>query len=307
MNPKKNFYHFLHSTGRLQLVDIFWSDSLQSDMKGIRDLYILCVGEYSDTFYVGILGRWFPLVAMKHLVVQNITIIQILWAIMLAVFVSWSAVSYGRMCRVFVCPGTLQAVFERPWALLLSSVSHNDLVHFVQNSFTYWSLAPQVLGVLHNKPHYFLLLYSTGAICASGVSLLVHHFMTVAIRLLYSHRRGCNKLNSNGGSHGASGSLYAMTALLILSRPDLSYYLPWADGMVEVTGAQLLLFQLAADWLRHHFRHGQVDVAAHAGGALGGVVWHFYLSRAVPWYPAVTFGQSSSWGSWFYAALGRGG
>lgn len=149
--------------------------------------------------------------------------------------VSWNNVTNGRI-----------------WTILSSCMSHENTSHLLFNAFTYYFMAPAVLALLGNTS--FLVLYFGGGIVSSCASLYW-------------------KQNSqrSGGSHGASGAVYAVVSFFACVAPTTKFLLfgilplpAWAvvsgiflwDGYGTVTNKQTT-----------------TDTAGHIGGLLAGMAY----------------------------------
>ena len=158
----------------------------------------------------------------------------------------------------------------RWWTLLTSSITHFELMHLGINMYMIYQWAPLILtnyGLAH-----FAGIWSVGAICCSGASLLLD---------VYRRRRG--RISSNervdpteqfGGSVGASGSLSGILMLLAMVAPSMGVAI-W--GILPMTLGQLqpviAIGSVAAMWFGWAPRVGH---AGHLGGMAGG--WLYWLT-----------------------------
>lgn len=238
------------------------------------------VGTYDGRRFVGCFGCWLPLpsvppaladplgVCARWLCARNAS--GGTWApheafgvACLVVFALWHVLPEGVMWRHFTTsPSALRS--GRVWTLLTAAVSHCEPIHLLHNLLSIFAVAPQLAARVPCRELAELLLAS--ALASSCASLLA----------AYSADRA---RHAAPPSLGASGVVLALAA----ARATLSPAQRCAVYGVEMPASHALLVQLALDcalaaYAHSTRRHGagraaadvQVDVAAHAGGALCG-------------------------------------
>ncbi|KAJ3521380.1 hypothetical protein NM688_g9023 [Phlebia brevispora] len=147
----------------------------------------------------------------------------------------------------------------RLWTLVTACFSHELTGHLFVNAFTFYFMAPPVLGALGNLG--FLGLYLGGGIISSFVSLWWHARMN----------------HPDMHSHGASGAIYSVVTFFACAAPRTTFYL---FAIVPVP-AWLCVSGLFA-WDAYSAvtdKRIQTDSAGHVGGVLAGIA--YFLAKAL--------------------------
>ncbi|KAH9894294.1 rhomboid-domain-containing protein [Cubamyces lactineus] len=140
----------------------------------------------------------------------------------------------------------------RWWTVVTCCFSHENITHLLFNGFAYYFTAPVVLSLLGNVG--FLGLYLGSGIVSSVAAVAWRYYTNPHVR---------------GGSHGASGAIYAVTSFFACVAPNATFALfgvfplpAWAF----VTGIFL--------WDGYNAivpSGGRTDHAGHIGGLLSGI------------------------------------
>ncbi|KAF7800017.1 hypothetical protein EIP86_011260 [Pleurotus ostreatoroseus] len=142
---------------------------------------------------------------------------------------------------------------------LTSCFSHELTGHLLLNAFSFYFMAPPVLGALGNVG--FLGLYLGGGIVSSFVSLWWNNDMK----------------HTHYSSHGASGALYSVITFFACAAPRTTFYLFAVVPMPAwlcVSG--LFLYDAYSSVYE---RGGSTDTAGHVGGVLAGAA--YFLAKAL--------------------------
>ncbi|KDQ64808.1 hypothetical protein JAAARDRAFT_238415 [Jaapia argillacea MUCL 33604] len=146
----------------------------------------------------------------------------------------------------------------RIWTILTSCFSHEDTAHIFFNAFTYYFMAPSVIGVLGNAQ--FLTLYLGGGVVCSLTSLAWHR---------YKHR--------DTSSHGASGAGYAIISFLAAMSPRSTFSL---YGIIPIPAwlvvSGIFVWDAGSAIMD---KRSSTDTAGHIGGLLAGVAYYFFKIR----------------------------
>ncbi|KAI0699428.1 hypothetical protein BC835DRAFT_1267788 [Cytidiella melzeri] len=146
----------------------------------------------------------------------------------------------------------------RIWTLLSCCFSHEGAAHIFVNAFTFYFMAPPVLGVLGKRS--FLLLYLGGGIFSSLSSMWFNN--VVLPKPHYS-------------SHGASGAMYSVISFLACLAPSLKFQL-W--GVIPIPAWLFVSGVFAMDtYSALENKRAGTDTAGHVAGILGGIA--FYLGK----------------------------
>ncbi|EPQ59549.1 rhomboid-domain-containing protein [Gloeophyllum trabeum ATCC 11539] len=146
----------------------------------------------------------------------------------------------------------------RWWTLLTCCFSHQEMMHFLVNAFTYGFMAPGVIAILGNAS--FLTLYLGGGILSSGLSLLWSEQVK----------------KRDTSSQGASGAIYAVISFFacVAPRAELLIF-----GIVPcpawIVVGSLFVYD---SWRSITDRGGRTDTAGHIGGMFAGA-GYFILKR----------------------------
>ncbi|PWN46680.1 rhomboid-domain-containing protein [Violaceomyces palustris] len=220
-----------------------------------------------------------PLTSLLNHRLPGNTILWILMALNLLVFLSWT---YSvQVVKKFNDPGpflfmTKNFLFGEPnlregrwWTLITSCLSHKDLPHFLINMVSLSFMAPPVLALV--GPSTFLGLYLGAGIVSCGVSAFWNRFVEP---LLYEEGQGRGR---DGFSQGASGSVYAIMTTFACVQPNatfLIFFVLPAPAWACVTG----FFAWDLYSASVHSKNSKVDSAGHVGGILAGLLfWRFGL------------------------------
>lgn len=166
--------------------------------------------------------------------------------------------SPGRCHRHGLC--TLNALRSgRVWTALTSNLLHAEPVHLLHN----------LLQILHFGPVVHAALGCEHALQLLVASALASSLASVVWHGLMNRRRG-------EGSIGASGVAIALVSAnaALFPRHTVSMY-----GL-ELSAAAVPFVYILLDALATRGQHGEVDVAAHAGGAAAG--WALAQLRRAP-------------------------
>ncbi|KII95773.1 hypothetical protein PLICRDRAFT_34716 [Plicaturopsis crispa FD-325 SS-3] len=148
----------------------------------------------------------------------------------------------------------------RIWTLLTSAFSHYKFDHILFNGFTFWFMALPVLEMLGNKQ--FLILYLGGSIASSLFSQGVKLFST-------------NEMRKDAHSHGASGAIYAVMALLACVSPTSKFLF---FGVIPVPAWACVSGLFAYDSFRTlRGEESGTDHGGHVGGVLSGI--GYFIAR----------------------------
>ena len=148
----------------------------------------------------------------------------------------------------------------RLWTALTANCAHAHPAHLIHNLLQVLHLGPIVASALGCERSLLLLLATALASSLASVAW-------------FGVLGGNGGAGSIGGSGVAMGLVAANAALF--PRVDVSMY------GVQLTAAQLPIAYLLLDAISASGRQGQVDVSAHAGGALAG--W-MLAKRWRPWW-----------------------
>ena len=168
------------------------------------------------------------------------------------------------------------------WRLLSCLLLHANALHVGSNL-----LALAVLGGVAERAYghaRFLVLF-VGAGAAGGLASLAHQAQ-LALQ------------GGGGGSIGASGAVFGVGAAVVVAAVRMRGLLPaWRVRALIGATLPLLLSSFAAGFARPG-----TDNAAHAGGALAGLI----LGLALPFSPKLTLGRAETplaRGAWGAAGL----
>ncbi|RDX53167.1 hypothetical protein OH76DRAFT_1376444 [Lentinus brumalis] len=143
----------------------------------------------------------------------------------------------------------------RCYTLLTSCFSHEDAMHLAFNGFTFYFMAPHVLGILGNVS--FLGLYLGGGIVSSLAGIAWRN---------YTQRSGQAQ---RSGAHGASGAIYSVISFFACMSPNATFLL---FGIVPMPAWAMVtgIFLYDGYSAVNHQRSG-TDTAGHIGGLLAGI------------------------------------
>ncbi|CDO74035.1 hypothetical protein BN946_scf185043.g85 [Trametes cinnabarina] len=147
----------------------------------------------------------------------------------------------------------------RWWTLVTSCFSHEDSMHILFNGFTFYFMAPAVLSILGNVG--FLGLYLGSGIVSSLAGIAWRNY---------------DKAHSQpAGSHGASGSIYAVISFFACLAPTTTFLL---FGIVPMPAWAFVtgIFLYDGYSALNHMR-ARTDTAGHIGGLLSGI--GFYIAK----------------------------
>ncbi|KAI9003893.1 hypothetical protein DFJ74DRAFT_713412 [Hyaloraphidium curvatum] len=168
-------------------------------------------------------------------------------------FGDWKALRFMRMN--FLCDWNGVVGAKRVWTLLTSTFSHNEMWHFGINMFVLHSFGSTVIQTIGSR--LFLQLYLLSGVASSCAGLVYYR--------LFDRR-------SNAPSHGASGSITAITAVFASIYPTATIFV-WFIPMpawAAVAGLVGMDVYRAASGTS-----GRTNTAAHIGGALTGLAYFF--------------------------------
>ncbi|RPD61898.1 hypothetical protein L226DRAFT_613256 [Lentinus tigrinus ALCF2SS1-7] len=181
------------------------------------------------------------------------------------VFVSWNLAwikyqstgdpsSYLWMRKHFIATASSLSL-DRCYTLLTSCFSHEDSMHLLFNGFTFYFMAPHVLGILGNVS--FLGLYLGGGIVSSLVGIAWRN---------YTQKQGQAQ---RSGAHGASGAIYSVISFFACMAPNATFLL---FGIIPMPAWAMVtgIFLYDGYSAVNHQRAG-TDTAGHIGGLLAGI------------------------------------
>ncbi|KAI0721848.1 hypothetical protein C8T65DRAFT_704928 [Cerioporus squamosus] len=168
--------------------------------------------------------------------------------------------SYLWMRKHFIATSSSLSL-DRCYTLLTSCFSHEDSMHLLFNGFTFYFMAPHVLGMLGNVS--FLGLYLGGGIVASLAGIAWRN---------YTQRSGQPQ---RSGAHGASGAIYSVISFFACVAPNSTFLL---FGIVPMPAWAMVtgIFLYDGYSAVNHQRSG-TDTAGHIGGLLAGI--GYFIAR----------------------------
>jgi rhomboid protease GluP len=179
--------------------------------------------------------------------------------IMLVVIGMWSGGGAGFvdpdgavLCRLGALNATAIAVHGQFWRLLTVMVLHGGVIHFALNSWALWLFGPTLEYVLGRGR--FLALYVVSGLAGSAASFALGH-TEIGV--------------------GASGAIFGLLGALVAffwRRRNLG-----AGGQLRS-----LLIVLAINLVWGASARGGIDLIAHVGGFVAGLVAMFLVEAAIP-------------------------
>jgi membrane associated rhomboid family serine protease len=273
-----SFLEYLHaSRSRVSGWADAWS-ALRSEISipllAESDRYVvLRLGRYDGRRFLGCYGCWLPLPSLDLGLSDPLRLCAswlclsdasgVSWgpheafALLCAlIFVLWQLAPPGFMWRHFTTsPSTVRA--GRVWTLLTAAVSHCEVVHLSYNLISLLGVGPDLAARVPCRDLAELMLAS--AVASSAVSLLWS--------ALDRRRRDAPSL----GASGVVLALFVASATLSPDRPCVLYgmVLPASHAVLVQCGLDCMLAAMGAHG-RRAAGSGEIDVAAHLGGALCG-------------------------------------
>ncbi|KIM45764.1 hypothetical protein M413DRAFT_292725 [Hebeloma cylindrosporum] len=144
----------------------------------------------------------------------------------------------------------------RLWTLVTACFSHRDWAHILFNGFTFFFMAQPVLSMLGSRQ--FIFLYLGGGLVSCITSMTYAKWMG---KIDYA-------------SHGASGAIYSIIALLACVAPTMTFQLYGIipiPAWLAVTG--LFSYDLYSTVSN---KSGTTDTVGHVGGMLAGVGYFLF-------------------------------
>jgi len=179
-------------------------------------------------------------------------IVMILCGLNAGVFLMWHAETVNKywMRNNFLL--SWQNLYARPWSLVTSMFSQNQLLHLAFNGLALWSFGLQMVAVLGASR--FLTLYFVGGLLGNAVQLGYQRFV----------------LKRDHPAHGASGAVMATIACAATLSPTskiLLLFIP-VPAWLAVGGTFVYeVYSLATP------RHDAIGHGAHLGGLTFGVLF----------------------------------
>jgi membrane associated rhomboid family serine protease len=146
----------------------------------------------------------------------------------------------------------------RIWTVITACFSHRDWAHILFNGFTFFFMAQPVLTMLGTRQ--FIFLYLGGGLVSCITSMTYANWMG----------------KTDYASHGASGAIYSVIALLACFAPTMTFQLYGIipiPAWLAVTG--LFSYDLYSTLSN---KSGTTDTVGHVGGLLAGA-GYFLLRR----------------------------
>lgn len=249
------------------------------------DSYLIArAGRYRGETFLGCFGCWLPVPALPFTIADQLgpcaralctggfAAHESFALLCLVVFALWHILPHGLMYRHFTASlAGLRA--GRAWTLLTSAISHSDPLHLAHNLVSLFSIAPQLAA--RARCHEIAELLILSALASSCASL--------------AWARASGGARHSAPSLGASGVVLALAgarATLMPSRACVVYgvEMPASHALLAQLGLDCALDVLTSEQ-RAGGRRAEIDVAAHAGGALCG--WWYARTR---WRGLLWFG-----------------
>lgn len=179
-----------------------------------------------------------------------------------AVQAGWIVLPTRFMARHFMSSWGGLIARRRPWTLMTANFSHAGPLHFAGNMWVVWILGPTLVDGLRSEARFYELYGAAGVLGMAA---------SAAWKAL-AGRKWDNTV-------GASGCAVALFAAQVALDPDSERTVFGVHMTARDTAALVAVVDVAVAY----FMRPQVALAAHAAGALVGVVYANAIRETIRW------------------------